>query len=52
MEQNSFKRGAEREIAAYSSAFCSNSKIGTSNAEKTGIGLVNVRKRLDLLYGS
>ena len=31
---------------------CSNSKVDTSNEEKTGIGLVNVRKRLDLLYGS
>ena len=31
---------------------CSNSKVNTSNEEKIGIGLVNVRKRLDLLYGS
>ena len=31
---------------------CSNSKVVTSNEEKTGLGLVNVRKRLDLLYGS
>lgn len=29
---------------------CSNLKINTSNEEKTGIGLVNVCKRLDLLY--
>ena len=31
---------------------CSNSKVDASNEENTGIGLVNVRKRLDLLYGS
>ena len=31
---------------------CLNSKASVSNEEKTGLGLVNVRKRLDLLYGS
>ena len=31
---------------------CRNSKANVSNGEKTGLGLVNVRKRLDLLYGS
>jgi len=29
---------------------CRNSKVDISNQEKGGVGLVNVRKRLDLLY--
>ena len=31
---------------------CRNSKADVSNEEKGGVGLVNVRKRLDLLYGN
>ena len=31
--------------------FCRNSKAETPNAEKGGVGLANVRKRLNLLYG-
>jgi len=31
---------------------CRNSKAGTPNQEKGGVGLANVRKRLNLLFGS
>ena len=31
---------------------CRNSKADVSNEQKGGVGLVNVRKRLDLLYGN
>ena len=31
---------------------CNNTKAEKSNEEKGGVGLVNVRKRLDLLYGN
>ena len=30
---------------------CHNSKADHSNEEKGGVGLANVRKRLDLIYG-
>ena len=31
---------------------CRNSKADHPNGEKGGVGLVNVRKRLDLLFGN
>ena len=41
--------GIENETLRFT---CRNSKADHPNGEKGGVGLVNVRKRLDLLFGN
>jgi hypothetical protein len=43
------KVGVEKESLVFE---CRNSKANVSNEEQGGVGLANVRKRLDLLYGN